>query len=297
MSQGFYEMLGVSTTATPEAIRSAFQGRLASLVRRLKAARKQGADVSLLESQERSLREAVQVLSDPARRRRYNAFLGVVEDEFPSDASELWERCRSALMDPVTVTALDVLRTMTDLPITDGLPELPPVEVTGSLPRTPPAAPAQPEPTAPPPLRVAPSLTVPPSTSSAAAITMPPPSMSPSMPPSMPPSMSPPTRIEVPILATLPEPEEETPESLHRRLGYDGRFLKAVRELRGMSIDALSHATRISRRYLEAIEDNGFERLPAATFVRGYVKEIVRELDIEHTDALQGYMDLFKQNR
>ena len=49
MSQGFYEMLGVSRDATPEAIRSAFQGRLAALVRRLKAARKQGADVTLLD--------------------------------------------------------------------------------------------------------------------------------------------------------------------------------------------------------------------------------------------------------
>ena len=104
-------------------------------------------------------------------------------------------------------------------------------------------------------------------------------------------------RVEVPILANLPRPEEETSESLARRLGYDGRFLKAVRESQGMSIEALSQATRISRRYLEAIEDNGFERLPAATFVRGYVKEIVRELDIEHTDALQGFMNLFKQHR
>ena len=38
MSQGFYEMLGVTKTASPDAIRSAFQGRLAALVRRLKSA-------------------------------------------------------------------------------------------------------------------------------------------------------------------------------------------------------------------------------------------------------------------
>ena len=104
-------------------------------------------------------------------------------------------------------------------------------------------------------------------------------------------------RIEVPILTNLPEPADETPESLSARLGYDGRFLKAVREMRGIDIQALSHATRISPRYLEAIEDNGFDRLPTGTFVRGYVKEIVRELDIEHTDAVQKYMDLFKQHR
>ncbi len=293
MSQGFYEMLGVSPESSPEAIRSAFQGRLAALVRRLKAARKQGADVSLLEAQERSLREAVRVLSEPARRRRYNAFLGVVEDEIPSDASELWERCRSALMDPVTVTALDVLRTMTDLPITDGLPVLPSIELTASPPRSAPPAPAAtspaPKTASPPPLRVAPSLTIP----GVAPAT-------PARPTDAPRSTTPPRsapRIEVPILTNLPDPAEETPESLSARLGFDGRFLKAVREMRGIDIQALSHATRISRRYLEAIEDNGFDRLPAGTFVRGYVKEIVRELDIEHTDAVQKYMDLFKQHR
>ena len=293
MSQGFYEMLGVPRDATPEAIRSAFQGRLAALVRRLKAARKQGADVSLLEAQERSIREAVRVLSDPARRRRYNAYLEVYDGEIPSDASELWDRCRSALMDPVTVTALDLLRTMTDLLIINGLPDLPPVELAAAPPitqRSPsisiPQAASQPPPT----LRVAPSLTLP------QAAPAPAPAPRTAAPRTAVPR-SPAPRVDVPILASLPRPEEETPESLARRLGYDGRFLKAVRESQGMSIEALSQATRISRRYLEAIEDNGFERLPAATFVRGYVKEIVRELDIEHTEALQGFMDLFKQHR
>ena len=291
MSQGFYEMLGVPRDATPEAIRSAFQGRLAALVRRLKAARKQGADVSLLESQERSIREAVRVLSDPARRRRYNAYLSVVDGEIPSDASELWERCRSALMDPVTVTALDVLRTMTELPITTGLPELPPVELAAApaiTPRKPSIAIPQAAPRPAPALQVAPSLTLPQAAPPRAQAAPPRAQAAPRMSAA---------RGEVPILASLPRPEEETPEALARRLGYDGRFLKAVRESQGMSIEALSQATRISRRYLEAIEDNGFERLPAPTFVRGYVKEIVRELDIEHTDALQGFMDLFKQHR
>ena len=68
MSQGFYEILGVDGVADSESIAKAYHSRLAELVRRLRAARKQGADVSILEGQERTLREAMQVLSDPVRR-------------------------------------------------------------------------------------------------------------------------------------------------------------------------------------------------------------------------------------
>ncbi|CAN0461371.1 unnamed protein product, partial [Ectocarpus fasciculatus] len=127
MSQGFYEMLGVARGASADQIRQAFQARLAALVRRLKAARKQGADVSLLESQERALREAMEILSDPARRRRYDAFRDILDTETPpTDASELWEQCRGSLMDPATVAALNVVRALTELPVGDPIPGLPP---------------------------------------------------------------------------------------------------------------------------------------------------------------------------
>ena len=134
MSQGFYEILGVQSGSSTEEIRLAFQGRLASLVRRLKAARKQGADVSLLESQERNLREAMEVLADPARRRRYDAFREISERETPpTDASELWQQCRGSLMEPATVSALNAIRALTELPLGDPVPGLPSREVSRSI--------------------------------------------------------------------------------------------------------------------------------------------------------------------
>ena len=97
MVQGFYELLGVEPGATASELRAAYQRRLGDLVRRLRQARKQGADTSLLEAQERDLRTAIDVLSDPSRRRRYDAFRSALVRGLPDDAGALWEQARTAL--------------------------------------------------------------------------------------------------------------------------------------------------------------------------------------------------------
>jgi transcriptional regulator with XRE-family HTH domain len=81
------------------------------------------------------------------------------------------------------------------------------------------------------------------------------------------------------------------------RFGPDGRFIHAVRELRHMSLEELATETRISQRYLHAIESNDFGSLPAGTFVRGYVKEVARALGIPELGLVEGYMGLFSHHR
>ena len=95
MPLGFYELLGIDPAARPEQVRGAYQNRLGELVRRMRAAKKAGADITVLEAQERTLREAMQVLSDPVRRRRYDAFRQAVasealEGDEPLDGDKLW---------------------------------------------------------------------------------------------------------------------------------------------------------------------------------------------------------------
>jgi cytoskeleton protein RodZ len=59
----------------------------------------------------------------------------------------------------------------------------------------------------------------------------------------------------------------------------------------------MAKETRISERYLHAIESNDFDSLPASTFVRGYVKEVARALDVSGAELVEGYMVLFSQHR
>ena len=79
--------------------------------------------------------------------------------------------------------------------------------------------------------------------------------------------------------------------------GYDGRYLRAVRELRKRTIEDIAEETRISLRYLHALESNDFGRLPAETFVRGYVKELIRALKVDDANAVEGYLELYRQRR
>ena len=103
-----------------------------------------------------------------------------------------------------------------------------------------------------------------------------------------------------------PEPAAEIPqepaslddvEAIASRFGLDGRFLMAVRELRKRTLEELAEETRISLRYLHALEGNDFDALPAETFVRGYVKELSRALEIHEVDVVEGYLALYRQHR
>jgi len=51
-----------------------------------------------------------------------------------------------------------------------------------------------------------------------------------------------------------------------------GEILRDEREFHRLSLEALAKRTRIRQEYLEALENNQFEKLPAAAFVKGYIK-------------------------
>ena len=107
MAQGFYEILGVDQQASSAAIQAAFQDQLAELVRRLRAARRQGADVTILEGQERALQEAMSVLTDPSRRQRYDAYRRATRHGMPTAAEGMWDVAKDALVDPLALTVID----------------------------------------------------------------------------------------------------------------------------------------------------------------------------------------------
>lgn len=94
-------------------------------------------------------------------------------------------------------------------------------------------------------------------------------------------------------------------ESLARladEYGPTGAYLRAARELRRITVEELSRTTHISQRFLEAMERDAFTELPAATFVRGYLKMVVRGLELfasgEDVDEfVDGYMSRYHRVR
>ena len=59
-----------------------------------------------------------------------------------------------------------------------------------------------------------------------------------------------------------------------------GPILRAARLKRGQSLEAVAQQTRISKRFLEALEDNRFEQFPAVVYLRGFLKGYCEHLDV-----------------
>jgi len=73
--------------------------------------------------------------------------------------------------------------------------------------------------------------------------------------------------------------------------GNFGERLKRERELREVSMDELTKATRISTRFVVALENEDWEKLPGGVFGHGFVRTIARYLGLNE-EALLGEYDL-----
>jgi cytoskeleton protein RodZ len=68
-----------------------------------------------------------------------------------------------------------------------------------------------------------------------------------------------------------------------------GEELRREREIRGISLKEIADATKISKRFLEAIERNDHRTLPAPVFTRGFVREYARYVGLNSEDMVNRY--------
>lgn len=68
-----------------------------------------------------------------------------------------------------------------------------------------------------------------------------------------------------------------------------GEELRREREIRGISQKEISDATKISSRFLDAIERNDHRTLPAPAFTRGFVREYARYLGLNADEMVNRY--------
>ena len=90
-------------------------------------------------------------------------------------------------------------------------------------------------------------------------------------------------------------------ERLEREIQSDteftGELLRRVREARGLTLEAIADATKISKRYLEAIETEQFDALPALVYTRGFVQQLARQLKLDPTLVTRTYLARYKRWR
>jgi cytoskeleton protein RodZ len=71
--------------------------------------------------------------------------------------------------------------------------------------------------------------------------------------------------------------------------GTFGERLKRERELREVTREEVAAATRISDRFLTALENEDWDRLPGGIFGRGFVRSIARYLGLDEENLLSEY--------
>ena len=68
-----------------------------------------------------------------------------------------------------------------------------------------------------------------------------------------------------------------------------GDQLKRERELRGVSLEEVATATRIAPRFLEALENEQWEKLPGGVFNRGFIRSVARYLGLDEDNLVSEY--------
>jgi cytoskeletal protein RodZ len=72
-----------------------------------------------------------------------------------------------------------------------------------------------------------------------------------------------------------------------------GSTFKKAREATGLSLDKIAAETRISTRFLLAIEDEAFHQLPGGIFNRGFIRAYAELLHLDSEQALADYDRIF----
>jgi len=69
-----------------------------------------------------------------------------------------------------------------------------------------------------------------------------------------------------------------------------GNWLRRERELRQVSLRDISDETKISIRYLEALEEDRFDILPGSVFAKGFLRQYARYVGLDGDEVVNSYL-------
>lgn len=78
---------------------------------------------------------------------------------------------------------------------------------------------------------------------------------------------------------------------------YSGPLLRQIREAVGVELREVAERSKIGMAYLQALESEHFQRLPAQVYVRGFLAEYARALGLDVERVKQTYLDRYRSGR
>jgi cytoskeletal protein RodZ len=71
---------------------------------------------------------------------------------------------------------------------------------------------------------------------------------------------------------------------------FTGQIIKLLREQRGLSVRNIAEMTKVSVRYLEFIEEENFQKLPARAYIRGFLMLYAKALGYDPDRMSSDYL-------
>jgi flagellar biosynthesis protein FlhG len=90
---------------------------------------------------------------------------------------------------------------------------------------------------------------------------------------------------------------DETLASTEEDGEWSGALLKEIRELLGLSLDDIADRTKVSRGHLKSIEESSFDYLPPDVYVKGFITQYARALELDPDHITTKLMETIRKAR
>lgn len=94
-------------------------------------------------------------------------------------------------------------------------------------------------------------------------------------------------------MTTPPEPGTEPPTEAPPEVDKEsfGTWLRRQRELREITLREIADTSKISLRYLQALEEDRFDLLPAPVFAKGFLRQYARYVGLDPEETVNFFLD------
>ncbi|MBF0207334.1 MAG: helix-turn-helix domain-containing protein [Oligoflexia bacterium] len=90
-------------------------------------------------------------------------------------------------------------------------------------------------------------------------------------------------------------PDPQFDQEIESVTKFTGPLLKKIREYKNVSIERMCDLTKISRTYIKGIEEENISKLPALTYVRGFVYQYAKCLRLDPNIVATSYINNIKE--
>ncbi len=99
------------------------------------------------------------------------------------------------------------------------------------------------------------------------------------------------------IFAENPDHMKRIEEIISETEEITGNLLKRLREVLGVPIDEVVNRIKVSKSYLEAIENDSFSSLPAEVYVKGFFNSYLNYLGLDRKDIVEALTEVYRMRR